>query len=119
VSIDSLRYEPGVWLEHRTTSTADPILRGFAGADLLALVDGNTLSTLWGEGGEGGVPRMFREVLLVGSGPGVRVGPAGPDDLGMGAAPRVALLRVRSLSGGEDFHHLRKSIFGLFEYSQL
>ncbi|MFH2002663.1 MAG: TonB-dependent receptor [Planctomycetota bacterium] len=53
VGIDALRYEPGIWLEHRTTSTADPIMRGFAGYNILALVDGNTLSSLWGEGGEG------------------------------------------------------------------
>ncbi|MEW6744476.1 MAG: TonB-dependent receptor [Planctomycetota bacterium] len=53
VAIDSLKYEPGIWLEHRTTSTADPIIRGFAGYNILTLVDGNTLSTLWGEGGEG------------------------------------------------------------------
>ena len=53
VPLDALRYEPGIFLEKRTTTTSDPILRGFAGRNILTLVDGNTLTTLWGEGGDG------------------------------------------------------------------
>jgi len=48
----SLR-DPGVVMDIRTATTGDPIMRGFAGFNLLALVDGNSLSTLWGEGGFG------------------------------------------------------------------
>ncbi len=47
------RREAGIWYDERTGTTTDPIIRGFAGFNLLALVDGNTLSTLWGEGGFG------------------------------------------------------------------
>jgi hemoglobin/transferrin/lactoferrin receptor protein len=47
------RRDPAVWYDERTYSTTDPIIRGFAGFNLLTLVDGNTLSTLWGEGGFG------------------------------------------------------------------
>lgn len=42
-----------IWYDDRTGSTTDLIVRGFAGFNLLTLVDGNTLSTLWGEGGFG------------------------------------------------------------------
>jgi len=45
--------DAGVWYDERTSTTVDPIIRGFAGFNLLTLVDGNTLSTLWGEGGFG------------------------------------------------------------------
>jgi hemoglobin/transferrin/lactoferrin receptor protein len=45
--------DPGIIQDIRTVSTGDPIMRGFAGFNLLALIDGNTLSTLWGEGGFG------------------------------------------------------------------
>jgi hemoglobin/transferrin/lactoferrin receptor protein len=40
-------------MDIRTTTTGDPIMRGFAGFNLLALIDSNSLSTLWGEGGFG------------------------------------------------------------------
>jgi len=53
VAIEALDTHPGLWVEHRTGTTADPIMRGFSGANLLALIDGNTLTTLWGEGGYG------------------------------------------------------------------
>lgn len=50
---DALDDQVGLWIERRTSTTGDPHMRGFAGSNLLALIDGNTLSTLWGEGGEG------------------------------------------------------------------
>ena len=53
VPLDALKYDVGIFIERRTTSTSDPILRGFAGRNILTLVDGNTLTTLWGEGGDG------------------------------------------------------------------
>ena len=45
--------DAGVIMDIRTATTGDPIMRGFAGFNLLTLIDGNTLSTLWGEGGFG------------------------------------------------------------------
>jgi outer membrane receptor protein involved in Fe transport len=48
-----VRRDAGIWYDERTSTTVDPIIRGFAGFNLLTLVDGNTLSTLWGEGGFG------------------------------------------------------------------
>ena len=54
VALDALKGEVGVWLEHRTGSTADPVIRGLSGGNILALVDGSTLSTFWGEGGFAG-----------------------------------------------------------------
>ncbi len=47
------RRDAGIWYDERTGTTTDPIIRGFTGFNLLTLVDGNTLSTLWGEGGFG------------------------------------------------------------------
>jgi len=47
------RRNAGIWYDERTSTTVDPMIRGFAGFNLLALVDGNTLTTLWGEGGFG------------------------------------------------------------------
>jgi outer membrane receptor protein involved in Fe transport len=47
------RRDAGIWYDERTSTTTDPIIRGFAGFNLLTLIDGNTLSTLWGEGGFG------------------------------------------------------------------
>ncbi len=44
----------GVWIEKRTTTTSDPVIRGLSGGNLLALADGNTFSTFWGEGGFAG-----------------------------------------------------------------
>ncbi len=52
--LDTLEDQPGIWVEKRTMTTSDPVIRGFSGANILALVDGCSLSTLWGEGGEGG-----------------------------------------------------------------
>ncbi|MFQ5843522.1 MAG: TonB-dependent receptor plug domain-containing protein, partial [Planctomycetota bacterium] len=54
VALDVLDQHPGLWVEKRTATTSDPVLRGFSGANLLALIDGNTLTTLWGEGGFAG-----------------------------------------------------------------
>jgi len=54
VALDALKTEIGVWLEHRTGSTADPVIRGLSGGNILAMVDGSTLSTFWGEGGFAG-----------------------------------------------------------------
>jgi len=52
--VDALDDRIGVWIEKRTTSTGDPVMRGLSGSNILALVDGNTLSTFWGEGGDAG-----------------------------------------------------------------
>lgn len=54
VAVDALRFEPGVWVEHRTATSGDLVIRGLSGGNLLALVDGNTLSSFWGEGGFAG-----------------------------------------------------------------
>lgn len=54
VAVDALAEHPGLWVEKRTSTTSDPVMRGFSGSNLLALVDGNTLTTLWGEGGFAG-----------------------------------------------------------------
>jgi len=53
-ALDGLSDEIGIWIEKRTTTTSDPVLRGLSGSNLLALVDAQSLSTLWGEGGEAG-----------------------------------------------------------------
>ncbi len=53
-ALDALDDQPGVWVEKRTAHTSDLVVRGLSGANLLALVDGNTLSTFWGEGGFAG-----------------------------------------------------------------
>jgi hemoglobin/transferrin/lactoferrin receptor protein len=47
------RRDAAIWYDERTYSTSDPIIRGFAGVNLLTLIDGNSLTTLWGEGGFG------------------------------------------------------------------
>jgi len=54
VALDALSHEIGIWLEHRTGSSADPVIRGLSGANLLLLLDGDTVSTFWGEGGFAG-----------------------------------------------------------------
>ncbi len=51
---DAADDELGVWVEKRTAHTSDFVIRGLSGGNLLALVDGNTLSTFWGEGGFAG-----------------------------------------------------------------
>jgi len=45
--------DAGIIMDIRTNTTGDPIMRGFAGFNLLTLIDMNSLSTLWGEGGFG------------------------------------------------------------------
>ncbi len=52
--LDALDESIGVWVEKRTGTTSDIVLRGLSGGNILALVDGNTLSTYWGEGGFAG-----------------------------------------------------------------
>lgn len=52
--VDTLDDKIGIWVEKRTSEASDPIMRGFAGYYILALIDGNTLSTLAGEGGPAG-----------------------------------------------------------------
>ena len=52
--IDSLDDKAGIWVEKRTMTTGDPVMRGLSGGNILALVDGCTLTTLWGEGGYAG-----------------------------------------------------------------
>ncbi len=54
VAVDSLGLRIGTWVEHRTGTTGDPVIRGLSGGNLLALVDGCSLSTFWGEGGFAG-----------------------------------------------------------------
>ena len=51
VAVDALEYRIGTWVEHRTGSTGDAVVRGLSGGNLLALVDGCSLSSFWGEGG--------------------------------------------------------------------
>lgn len=51
--VDSLADRVGIFIEKRTNTTGDPIMRGLAGYNLLTLIDGNTLTTMWGEGGNG------------------------------------------------------------------
>ena len=53
-ALDALDRSIGIWIEKRTATTSDPVLRGLSGANLLATVDGNTLTTFWGEGGFAG-----------------------------------------------------------------
>jgi len=52
--VDALDARIGVWVEKRTATTSDPVIRGLSGGNLLALIDFNTLSTFWGEGGFAG-----------------------------------------------------------------
>lgn len=52
--LDALNHTVGVWVEKRTATTSDPVIRGLSGANLLALVDGDPLTTFWGEGGFAG-----------------------------------------------------------------
>ncbi|MEW6071519.1 MAG: TonB-dependent receptor [Planctomycetota bacterium] len=54
VALDALDRRIGVWVEKRNVVSSDPVLRGLSGANVLALVDGNSLTTLWGEGGYAG-----------------------------------------------------------------
>ncbi|MBI1852577.1 MAG: TonB-dependent receptor [Planctomycetes bacterium] len=49
---DSLQDRIGITVQRRSTTASDPIIRALSGRNLLALVDFNTLSTLWGEGGD-------------------------------------------------------------------
>jgi len=52
--LDALNDKVGIWIEKRTSTTSDPVMRGFSGGNLLALVNGNSLTSLWGEGGYAG-----------------------------------------------------------------
>jgi len=52
--LDTLDDRIGIWIEKRTATTSDPVLRGLSGGNILALVDRNTLTTMWGEGGFAG-----------------------------------------------------------------
>ncbi|MBN2492860.1 MAG: TonB-dependent receptor, partial [Planctomycetes bacterium] len=49
--LDSLDDQIGIWVNKYTTTTSDPVIRGLSGTNLAALLDGNTISTFWGEGG--------------------------------------------------------------------
>ena len=53
-AVDALDDQVGIWVEKRTGHASDPVIRGLSGSNLLALIDGNTLSTFWGEGGFAG-----------------------------------------------------------------
>ncbi len=53
-AVDALDDQVGIWVEKRTAHASDPVIRGLSGSNLLALIDGNTLSTFWGEGGFAG-----------------------------------------------------------------
>jgi len=53
-ALDSLGHSIGLWVEKRTTTASDPVMRGMSGYRVLALINGNSLSTLWGEGGAAG-----------------------------------------------------------------
>jgi outer membrane receptor protein involved in Fe transport len=53
-ALDALDQKIGIWVEKRTATTSDPVLCGLSGANLLTLIDGNTLTTFWGEGGFAG-----------------------------------------------------------------
>lgn len=52
--LDALDDEIGIWIEKRTVTTSDPVIRGLSGGNVLALVNGNSLTTFWGEGGFAG-----------------------------------------------------------------
>jgi outer membrane receptor protein involved in Fe transport len=52
--LDSLDRTIGIWIEKRTATTSDPVLRGLSGGNLLSTIDGNSLTTFWGEGGFAG-----------------------------------------------------------------
>lgn len=54
VALDALSEKIGIGVEKRNGVSSDPVVRGFSGANILALVDGNSLTTLWGEGGYAG-----------------------------------------------------------------
>ena len=41
--VDILDDSIGIWVENRTSTTGDPVIRGLSGSNLLALIDGNTL----------------------------------------------------------------------------
>jgi len=52
--LDALDRRIGIWVEKRTATTSDPVIRGLSGGNVLALVDGDSLTTFWGEGGFAG-----------------------------------------------------------------
>jgi hemoglobin/transferrin/lactoferrin receptor protein len=49
---DALQDRIGITVQRRSTTASDPIIRALSGRNLLALVGFDTLSTLWGEGGD-------------------------------------------------------------------
>lgn len=53
-ALDALNRSIGIWIEKRTATTSDPVIRGLSGANILALLDGNNVTTFWGEGGFAG-----------------------------------------------------------------
>ncbi|GAB4148478.1 MAG: TonB-dependent hemoglobin/transferrin/lactoferrin family receptor [Planctomycetota bacterium] len=53
-ALDVLDREMGIWVAKRTATSSDPVIRGLSGGLILALVDGDSLTTFWGEGGLAG-----------------------------------------------------------------
>ncbi|MHC5020660.1 MAG: TonB-dependent receptor plug domain-containing protein, partial [Planctomycetota bacterium] len=54
VLVNALHERMGLWIEHRTGTTGDVVMRGLSGGNILSLIDGCSLSTFWGEGGFAG-----------------------------------------------------------------
>ncbi|MCR4316885.1 MAG: TonB-dependent receptor [Planctomycetes bacterium] len=54
VALDRLSHSPGIWLERRGSTTSTLVMRGLSGRNVLATVNGHSLTTLWGEGADGG-----------------------------------------------------------------
>ncbi len=54
VLVNALHERMGLWVEHRTGTTGDVVMRGLSGGNILSLIDGCSLSTFWGEGGFAG-----------------------------------------------------------------
>jgi outer membrane receptor for ferrienterochelin and colicin len=52
--LDVLDDRIGIWVEKRTGTTSDPVVRGLSGGNVLAIVDGGSVTTFWGEGGFAG-----------------------------------------------------------------
>jgi outer membrane receptor protein involved in Fe transport len=101
VAVNALsRRNAAIWYDERTGTTSDLIIRGFAGFNLLTLVDGNTLSTLWGEGGFGADdmfgkidPEMVERIEVV----------RGPASAMYGSNALGAVVNVISRSAPSDF----------------
>lgn len=54
VLVNALHERMGIWIEHRTGTTGDVVMRGLSGGNVLSLIDGCSLSSFWGEGGFAG-----------------------------------------------------------------